>query len=399
MRTSRFATALGRFLLIAALATAIAPRGAAAQDGPTPYVIGETQTIISNVLGEERRVIVGLPQGYQAGSQRYPVMYLLDGDGHFHHTTGITQFLANQGRMPQMIVVAIPNTDRTRDLTPEPDAEWAERAPTAGGADNFLSFITDELMPWVNDNFRTADYSVLVGHSFGGLFATYALLTRPQVFDAYVSISPSLWWNDRALVEHARATVEQQPWSGRYLYMTIGNEGGDMLPAAAAFASVLKGSAPDGFAWQFVWMDNEDHGSIPHRTTYDALEWVFADFRVPRDLTALGVAGLQQHFAMVSERYFDLAVPENLLNQLGYQYLGRGDVEHALEALKLNAQMYPLSANVYDSLGDAYDAAGNDQMALENYERAYRMAQEMDHPFLATYKANYDRMTQKLARQ
>jgi predicted alpha/beta superfamily hydrolase len=398
MMTSRFMTALGRLCLVTALAAAVLPRSAAAQYDAEPYAIGEMHTITSTVLGEERRLIVGLPQGYEGGSQHYPVMYLLDGGGHFHHTTGITQFLANQGRMPQMIVVAIPNTNRTRDLTPAP-GEDSERFPTAGGADDFLSFIADELVPWVNDNFRTADYSVLVGHSFGGLFANYALLTRPEAFNAYVSISPSLWWNDRSLVEEARNTVEQQPWSGRYLYMTMGDEGGDMLPAAAAFTSVLKASPPEGFAWEFVWMNDEDHGSIPHKTTYDALEWVFADFRVPRNLTVMGVDGLQQHFAMVSEKYFDVDVPENLINQLGYQYLGQGDTERAIEAFELNVEMYPQSANVYDSLGDAYDAAGQDQIAMENYERAYRMAERTNHQSLAIYKANYDRMTQKLAQQ
>lgn len=399
MRASRIVTGLGRLCLFVALAAAVLPRGAAAQDSPAPYVIGETHTITSNVLGEERRLIVGLPQGYQGGSQQYPVMYLLDGDGHFLHTTGIIQFLAAQGYMPPRIVVAIPNTDRTRDLTPTPGEEWAERMPTAGGADHFLSFLADELIPWVDDNYRTADYSVLVGHSFGGLFAAYALLTRPEAFHAYVSISPSLWWNDRSMVELASATIEEQPWSGRYLYMTMGNEGGDMLPAAAGLASVFKASAPDGFAWEFVWMDDETHGSIPHKSTYDALEWVFADFRVPGDLTALGVDGLKQHFATISEKYYPLDVPENLINALGYQYMGRGNTEAAIEAFKLNVDLYPTSANVYDSLGDGYDAAGEDQMAMESYDKAYRMAQDTNHPALATYEANYERMTQKLAQQ
>ncbi|MEE8191556.1 MAG: alpha/beta hydrolase-fold protein [Gemmatimonadales bacterium] len=399
MMASRIVTAIGRLCLFVALAAAVLPRGAAAQDSPAPYVIGETHTITSNVLGEERRLIVGLPQGYEGGSQRYPVMYLLDGDGHFLHTTGIIQFLAAQGYMPPMIVVAIPNTDRTRDLTPTPGEEGAERMPTAGGADHFLSFMADELIPWVNDNYRTADYSVLVGHSFGGLFAAYALLTRPEAFNAYVSISPSLWWNDRSMVELASTTIEEQPWSGRYLYMTMGNEGGDMLPAAAGLASVFKASAPDGFAWEFVWMDDETHGSIPHKSTYDALEWVFADFRVPGDLTALGVNGLKQHFATISEKYYPLDVPENLINRLGYQYMGRGNTEAAIEAFKSNVAMYPTSANVYDSLGDGYDAAGEDQMAMESYEKAYRMAQDTNHPALATYQSNYERMTQKLAQQ
>jgi predicted alpha/beta superfamily hydrolase len=383
----------------AALLLALASTPAAAQEEHAQYVIGMSHELHSDVLGEDRQLIVHLPQGYEAGQQHYPVMYLLDGDAHFHHTTGITQFLAGRGLMPQMIVVAIPNTDRTRDLTPEPGTEWAERAPTAGGADNFLRFLSDELIPWVDSEYRTAPYRVLVGHSFGGLFAAHALLTRPETFDAYVSISPSLWWNDRALVEQAEATIEQQPWGGRFFYMTMGDEGGDMLPAAAAMASVFKASAPEGFEWQFHWMDHETHGSIPHRTTYDALEWVFMDYRLPGLLADVGLAGIQEHFAGVADRYFEVDIPEGMVNQLGYQYLGRGDVAQAIEAFEFNVEMYPGSANVYDSLGDGYDAAGEDRLALENYEKAYRMASEMKHPNVGIYRANYERLSQKVAAQ
>jgi len=366
-----------------------------AQETHSPYVIGTTRQLHSDVLGEDRQLIIHLPQGYEGGQQQYPVMYLLDGDTHFHHTTGITQFLTRGGYMPAMIVVAIPNTDRTRDLSPEPSAEVAERSPTAGGADEFLRFLSDELIPWVEGQYRTASFRVLVGHSLGGLFATHALLVRPEVFDAYISISPVLGWNDRALVEQAKATIEQQPWAGRFLYMTMGNEGGDMLPAAAALASVFKASAPEGFDWQFHWMDHETHGSIPHRTTYDALEWLFMDYRVPGDLMALGLGGLELHFAAVSERYYEMDVPEAVINQLGYQYLRQGEAPMAIEAFKLNVERFPESANVYDSLGDAYDTAGESDLALENYERAYRMTEGTQHPSAATYRANYERLSRK----
>jgi len=368
-----------------------------AQDGATPYVIGTTQQLHSDVLAEDRQIIVHLPQGYEIGQQHYPVMYLLDGDAHFHHTTGIIQFLAQQGYMPAMIVVAIPNTDRTRDLTPEPDTEVATRTPTAGGADEFLRFLNDELIPWVEGQYRTAPFRVVVGHSLGGLFATHALLVQPEVFDGYIAISPSLWWNDRALVEQAEATIEHQPWAGRFLYMTVGNEGGDMLPAVEALASVLEASAPEEFDWQFRLMDQETHGSIPHRTTYDALEWLFMEYRMPPDLMAMGLGGLELHYATVSERYYQMEVPEAMINQLGYQYLRRGDARMAIETFTLNVERFPGSANVYDSLGDAYYTAGESAPALENYERAYRMSDGTQHPFADTYRGKYQRLIQEMA--
>ena len=152
-----------------------------------PFVIGETITLKSDILNEDRQILISKPAGYDQSSMKYPVMYLLDGNAHFHHTTGIIQFLWSIGNMPQMIVVAIPNTQRTRDLTPA-TSDTSSRLQNAGGADNFLKFIRRELMPHVESNYRTQPYKLLVGHSFGGLFAVNTLLTHPESFDAYVAI-------------------------------------------------------------------------------------------------------------------------------------------------------------------------------------------------------------------
>ncbi len=136
---------------------------------PSAIQLGIQTTLQSEIMGEARPLLIYTPDGYEQSSATYPVIYLLDGDGHLLHTAGATQFLARNGKMPEVIIVGLPNTDRTRDLTPAlstPD----ERFPTAGGADTFLSFIADELVPFIDENYRTAPYRILIGHSFGGLF-------------------------------------------------------------------------------------------------------------------------------------------------------------------------------------------------------------------------------------
>ena len=397
LRRSSIDKAVSHIVALVSVAVFCVPGPLRAQEAPSPYVIGTTRQLHSDVLREDRQLIIHLPPGYEVGRQHYPVMYLLDGDAHFHHTTGITQFLAQQGYMPAMIVVAIPNTDRNRDFTPEPNADLAEQRPTAGGADAFLRFLSDELIPWVEGEYRTAPFRVLVGHSRGGLFATHALMVRPAVFDGYIAISPSLWWNDQALVAQAEATIEQQPWEDRFFYMTVANEGGDVLAATVALADAFKTSAPAGFEWQFHRMEHETHGSIPHRTTYDALEWLFMEYRIPDDLRALGLGGLELHYAAVSERYYQMDVPEAVINQLGYQYLRQDEPPMAIETFKVNVERFPESANVYDSLGDAYYTAGESDLALENYERAYRMTEGTQHPAAAVYRANYERLSREVA--
>ena len=119
-----------------------------AQANDSAIVIGYRHQVYSEVLGENRPILVHTPAGYDESRTGYPVMYLLDGQGHFHHTSGIVEFLAANNRMPEMIVVAIPNTaDRTHDLTPPTQSDTANQMPTAGGADNFVRFLRDELQP------------------------------------------------------------------------------------------------------------------------------------------------------------------------------------------------------------------------------------------------------------
>ena len=150
--------------------------------------IGTRHSIHSTILAEDRPYFVYAPP--LTPNSRWPVIIVLDGDAHFHHLTGVTSFLAANGRMPQAYVVAVPNTtDRTHDLTPiTRDTAF----PTAGGADRMLSFLVDELLPEIDRRYATIPYRVLVGHSFGGLFALNAWLSRPEAFQAYVAISPSL---------------------------------------------------------------------------------------------------------------------------------------------------------------------------------------------------------------
>ena len=195
-----------------------------------PFVIGEKFQIESKVLGETRTYIIHTPPSYRSGKDAYPVLVLQDAEGHFAYTTSAVDMLSGNGRMPPMIVVGINNTDRTRDMTPTKPTTGFGGTPwtgSAGGADKFLSFIADELLPTVDRNYRTRPYRVLIGHSLGGLFAVYALLNRPEVFNGYLIISPSLWWDDQALVKAAPPFFAAHKDLRADLYMTMGSEGQD----------------------------------------------------------------------------------------------------------------------------------------------------------------------------
>src|SRR6185437_5822956 len=144
--------------------------GAAVQSNPAE----RTLQIQSTILKEIRSVTISKPDGYDRGTDRYPVLYVLDGEWNFEYTAAIVHFLSENEFTPEMIVVGINsggNAHRTRDLTPRSQSEIDNRfSPGNGGADAFLSFLVHELLPYIDRNHRTRPYRIVVGHSFGGLF-------------------------------------------------------------------------------------------------------------------------------------------------------------------------------------------------------------------------------------
>jgi predicted alpha/beta superfamily hydrolase len=371
-----------------ATATAAPTAGGPAQNA---VVIGDRQTFRSSILAEERTILVHTPPGYQQGKARYPVLYLLDGDAHFHHTTGITTFLSATQRAPELIVVGITNTVRDRDLTPTPLAE----RPGSGGAAKFLAFLKDEVQPRIESGYRTVPYRILVGHSLGGLFATHALVNAPGVFNAHISISPSLWWDGQLMRREAEKVFAARADLQGFLYFTVGDEPGRQLDSNKAFEAMLKAKAPKGLEWQFKHMEREDHSSIPHRSTLDGLEALFAGWAPPKTIDT--VKALEAHYEALAKKHpFAGKIPENVLNNFGYGLMEK-HLDEAIAAFQLNVKLYPDSANVYDSLGEAQAKGGQLDLSKASYEMAVRKATESADPQLAVFKANLERASKAAA--
>ncbi|MEO0468757.1 MAG: alpha/beta hydrolase-fold protein [Bacteroidota bacterium] len=362
--------------------------------------IGHKQSLASNILQEEREIWVYTPPEYESGDTKFPVMYLLDGDGNFHHTTGLMNFLQRENRMPPMIVIAVLNTNRTRDLTPKASGGDAIRFPDGGGADQFLAFMADELFPFVEKTYRTQPYRLLVGHSFGGLFAAHTILNRPELFNAYIAISPSLWWDNQEQAKRSDAFFKDHQDLKGHFFMTMGNEGGDMLGGAWRFAASLEEHAGEHLKWDFVVMETETHGSIPHRSTYQGLEFIFKDWFIEdpaRMLEEGGLLAFQDHYRKLSAQMgYEVKVPEQMTNQAGYHFLRKNEFDKAIDAFAQNVKDYPSSANVHDSAGDGYFAKGDYQKAKKHYAKAVDLAKKQMDDRLEAYEKNLEKVKQKL---
>jgi predicted alpha/beta superfamily hydrolase len=373
-----------------------------------PIVIGETVTIRSDILDEERTILVSTPPGYDQTRERYPVLYMTDGDTHLTHTRGTVDFLVQNGLMPPVIIVGVTNTDRTRDLTPTKasltgrDGTLRE-LPTSGGGSAFLDFFEKELFAYVDSHYRTQPYRLLAGHSFGGLFALNAFFTRPAMFQSVLAVGPSLRWDDDLTLRQARAFLEGRKELNATLVVVMANEEeGDPRPTRLdRLEKILQQASVEGFEWQVRRLPDETHGSAVLRAHYWGLRRAFQPWLLPADPETGAFAGslddLKAHYQKLSQRYeFTITPPENVVNQIGYQFLGREDVEGAIAAFRYNVELYPDAANVHDSLGEALEQAGQLAEAFSSYSRAVDNAEAVDDPRLEVFKTNRDRVKEEL---
>ena len=357
-------------------------------------------TIKSAVLGEDRIVLVRTPVGYERNNVRYPVLYMTDGDAHIRHTASTIEFLTQNGRISDLIVVGVTNTDRTRDLTPVKSTNKTPAGelqfPSSGGADNFLKFFETELIPEIEKEYRVQPYRIFAGHSLGGLFAIHAMMTKPGLFNSYIAVSPSLQWENDEALKRAENFLKNQKEMKVTLFASIGNEPGPIGADFDAFKELLSKSNIKGFDWQAERMADEDHGSVVLRSHYFGLRKIYEGWQAPRDpksgAISGGLPGADAHYKKLSEKFgYSIPTPENLINQIGYQFLFDGKPDDAIAAFKANVERYPGSANVYDSLAEAYERGGRIDLAEPLYDKARVLGQQNNDPNTAIYTANYER--------
>ena len=254
------------------------------------YPSSEVVTIHSRLLHEERKIYVHCPKVDSADvNKRFPVLYVLDGDNHFALLAQYVDYLSRPDvlAMPKTIVIGIPNTKRTRDLTPTNSLLNYEGKPDSssyslsGGNENFLQFIQTELIPMIDKNYKTKPYKIFAGHSFGGLSALNCLLTHPDLFDAYIAVSPSLWWDKEYELKKTDETLKTGSALNKLFFFSDGNEGGrnsffhkNLLKLDATIGKKkLK-----GLHYLYKHYPTETHMTEPVVAYFDALRFIFKDW-------------------------------------------------------------------------------------------------------------------------
>ena len=243
----------------------------------TPLTIGESVTLHSKLLDEDRTLNIYLPLGYSADSTKtYPVIYLLDGsiDEDFIHIAGLVQFGSFSwiNMVPESIVVGISNIDRKRDFTyPTTIAQDKKDFPTTGKSAVFINFIENELQSYIKSQYKVNDNKTLIGQSLGGLLATEILFKKPDLFDNYIIVSPSLWWDNQSLLAQKPKTYTTE----KQIYVAVGKEGDIMEGDAKALYNKLKIDKKENTEIHFQFLEAQDHGDALHLAVYGAFETLF----------------------------------------------------------------------------------------------------------------------------
>jgi len=248
-----------------------------AKNNAQPFVIGETITMTSEILKEDRTLNIYLPQGYAESDKTYHVIYLLDGsaDEDFVHIAGLVQFGSFSwiNMIPETIVVGISNIDRKRDFTfPTTNQKDKKEFPTTGGSEKFIQFLELELQPFIASNYKISEDNTIIGQSLGGLLAAEVAIKKPALFDNYIIVSPSMWWDDESLFELPQAAIT----SPKSIFVGVGTEGPTMQTGATKlyYKFWLNFENTENRVF-YKFLEAQDHGDALHLAAYDALEKIF----------------------------------------------------------------------------------------------------------------------------
>lgn len=382
----------------AILAISFGARAQFSQNEQKQLVIGTVDSMYSEAMDEQRGFWVHLPEKLDS-TKRYPVIYLLDATAHFHTATGLLKLLT-EWNMPESILVGIDTSnDRIGDLTPSNvPFHRGHNSETSGRAPALVKFIHKELQPYINSTYPTENISTIIGHSTGGLFVIYSYVNHPEVFDNYLAIDPSLWWDKEIVVNQGSELINpDHNHSNKRLYMAIaGSDEKDtvavrndtsvateQIRANLNFHDILL-SYGNHLDYRWDYYDDESHGSVVVPAMYNGLRSLFSwfpfpemwRFNTPDQYTAKELTQpFYAHFSELSRRLKRKVKPDwQLVNDVGFYMLSGFDFpEKALAYLEMNLDFYPDYSKSYEALGDFYVMQDDKNKAINYYKKAIEL--------------------------
>ncbi|MDC8831515.1 alpha/beta hydrolase-fold protein [Alteromonas gilva] len=357
----------------------------------SPNSVAQTEWHVSEYIEAElpelsRHYRVSLPADYQDNSARqYPLLLILDGQRYGDLVAGNARFLSGIGEIPAHVIVAVDAVNRLRDYTPTDSPDW----DGDGGAQQFMQFLTTQLMPRLTQQYRLDSHKIIWGHSAAGLYVMHHLYTAPTTFDAYLVNDGSLGWDNQFVATQLEKYLDSPSRPAQYLYFNnsfLLDDVPDEAKFIAPIKALLNAKAGASLRWDHQNLSDESHASIPLTGSIKALRALYAGYRIPEKVVYAGLDAMTLHLSTYRGRLGALTViPENNLLDLGFHALQRTPQE-SIEVFDYCVSLYPQSLYAFDGLSHAYAATGQTDEALRALNQAIEIATRVNPEELARLK-------------
>lgn len=355
------------------------------------YNFGHQYQIKSKILGEERQLLIYVPEKYQNSTDKFPVIYILDGDKHYKHTTITAEILQKNGQIPASIIVAIVNN------------EGAIMRDFSNKTENFSRFLKEEVQSFVAENFRINGYKTLFGHSRPGAFVLETFINNPYAFDNYIAANPIIV---EAFITKFESFLDRNKTLDQSLYFSMGgvhDVGPRSVRLMNSLAELLKKKAPKSLQWKYQYFPQHVHHTTPSATLYEALVVNFKDYQDPiissyqKFVDGDGMDGVKAYFKRRALKYYtNEKVTTNTIAGLGFAFMEGNNEKEAVKLVNDVIQdMYPESVHLHRVLGSAYEKMGSNKEALKTYKKMLLLAKQQNKPGLDYYESQVARLKKK----
>lgn len=370
----------------------------------TKTINSGTEILIdSTSLGEERSILISLPKEYEKSTRKYPVLVTLDGDFFFKLTSSITEHLAYSHQMDDSIVVAIPQKKRHYELK-------------GTGANDFIKFLDNEVLPLIKNNYRTNEHNTIIGHSLGGSLVINLMINNTELFDAYIAISPVIGTDETTSLDDIESFLKTQKNKSLFFYLSKGNESGHYKNTIPLIGNKIEKKSNLNHRYFYKHYESENHGSVPLPSMIESLNLLYDGWIMPEmselssfnstdDIEKLGgYKQVEKYYSKYAKKLgVDFFVPyivysrfawtfykenqheklktlvkdkgkdsnsERVNYYLSQAYISSEKYKHAIDIIQLDLKHHPSHVLGWSSLGQAYEGRKEFESAKEAYQKA-----------------------------
>jgi predicted alpha/beta superfamily hydrolase len=368
--------------------------GLFAQISGKDIVIGKSIKMHSQIYDKDIDLNIYLPDDYAESNEKYPVLYSVL--SYFKHNA-VTVFDLSRSAIPGMIYVSVETYD-SGDFIPTK----IESRPSSGHADRFISFFKDELIPFIDSNYRTQPFRIFFSGSWGGIFCLYTLLTQPEVFNGYIAATP--WFiydgDKKFMLSNTKSFLKKQFFNQNFLFVAIDKDPEPGLRESfVSFTEILNRNPKKGLKIISKIWDEEDHYSIGHRAIYDGLKWIFKEWNeIPEHVLQEGMTAIKRYQKKLSGIFgYDIGINSMAIWNFCWKLMNDRKFKEAISMFKFCVELNPNEPYVYTGLGRAYEENGQLELAKENFEIAFNMAKEQSKADLPRYSDAIERIKKRIA--